>query len=62
MGENDAGGPAESGVADEEIAGLGDNVELDPDFGLDDELGLGGEFEGDKDDLGWSDEPEDPRR
>lgn len=58
----DAGGPAETGVADEEIAGLGDNVELDPDFGLDDELGLGGEFQGDKDDLGWTDEPEDPRR
>lgn len=52
----------DGGVAEQEIAGLGENVELDPDYGLDDGLTLESEFdqpEGD-DNLGWTNGEEDP--
>lgn len=50
------------GDAEQEIAGLGENVELDPDYGLDDGLTLDDEFDqqdGD-DNLGWSNGENDP--
>jgi len=50
------------GSAEDEIAGLGENVELDPDYGLDDGLTLENEFDqqdGD-DNLGWTNGEDDP--
>lgn len=55
-------GDPNAGVAEQEIAGLGENVELDPDYGLDDGLKLDNEFdqqEGD-DNLGWTNDEDDP--
>ena len=55
-------GDPNAGVAEQEIAGLGENVELDPDYGLDDGLTLDNEFdqqEGD-DNLGWTNDEDDP--
>lgn len=57
-------GDVPDATAEEEIAGLGENVELDPDYGLDDGLSLDNEFEqqdGD-DNLGWTNGDDDPDR
>jgi len=52
----------DGGIADQEIAGLGENVELDPDYGLDDGLSLDNEFDqpDGTDNLGWTNDEDDP--